>query len=60
VTAGAIGMPPVEGTVDFRYAVKINGRLNEARDLENMIDKVGATQGAAGTARAAAGRAAPP
>lgn len=45
VTAGAIGMPPVQAGADFQYAVNINGRLNDPKDYEKIIVKVDSANG---------------
>ncbi len=45
VTAGAIGMPPVQAGVDFQYVLNINGRLNDPKEYEKIIVKVDAANG---------------
>ncbi|WP_024575869.1 MULTISPECIES: efflux RND transporter permease subunit [unclassified Afipia] len=41
VTAGQIGMPPTPPGHAFQYTLNINGRLEDAREFENVIVKTG-------------------
>ena len=41
VTAGQVGMPPVQGSQAFQYTLNIAGRLDDAEQFENVIVKTG-------------------
>ena len=41
VTAGQVGMPPVQGSQAFQYTLNIAGRLDDADQFENVIVKTG-------------------
>ena len=45
VTAGAVGAPPAPRGTDFQYTLNVNGRLDDARDFENIIVKVDSVNG---------------
>jgi len=40
VSAGVIGMPPVPLGQNFQYTINVTGRVNDARDFEELIVKV--------------------
>jgi HAE1 family hydrophobic/amphiphilic exporter-1 len=41
VTAGQVGMPPTPAGQAFQYTLNVNGRLDNARDFEDIIVKTG-------------------
>ena len=45
VAAGVIGMPPAPAGQNFQYVINVNGRLNDVHDFENIIVKIGASDG---------------
>jgi HAE1 family hydrophobic/amphiphilic exporter-1 len=40
VSAGVIGMPPAPVGQNFQYTINVTGRVNDARDFEDLIVKV--------------------
>ncbi|QRG09238.1 efflux RND transporter permease subunit [Xanthobacter dioxanivorans] len=45
VTPGQLGIPPAPSNAAFQYTVNIKGRLDEAKDYENIIVKVDNSDG---------------
>ncbi len=41
VTAGQVGMPPTPSGQAFQYTLNVNGRLDDAREFEDVIVKTG-------------------
>jgi HAE1 family hydrophobic/amphiphilic exporter-1 len=41
VTAGQVGMPPTPAGQAFQYTLNVNGRLDDAREFEDIIVKTG-------------------
>ena len=46
VSAGVIGMPPVQGGQNFQYTVDLTGRFNDPNDFENIVVKIDSQTGA--------------
>ncbi len=46
VAAGSVGVPPQNSTQNFEYSLLVNGRMNKAREFENVIVKSNPQTGA--------------
>src|SRR6476660_3087208 len=46
VSAGVVGMPPVQGGQNFQYTVDLTGRCNDPNDFENIVVKIDSQTGA--------------
>ena len=46
VSAGVIGMPPIQGGQNFQYTVDLTGRFNDPNDFENIVVKIDSQTGA--------------
>jgi HAE1 family hydrophobic/amphiphilic exporter-1 len=46
VSAGVIGMPPIQGGQNFQYTVDLTGRFNDPNDFENIVVKTDSQTGA--------------
>jgi hydrophobic/amphiphilic exporter-1 (mainly G- bacteria), HAE1 family len=46
VSAGVIGMPPIQAGQNFQYTVDLTGRFNDPNDFENIVVKVDSQTGA--------------